>query len=284
MPRLALALLCCMTAACTGFVDGGESTTSINISTTSQPEPTLPPVIDCPGIGDFGEGGGLAEIEATDSDSSTLGRISWEQSDQCEIFRFEFETSEGAPATTVPDIEIAHLESFQVIRVRLDVESTVVTDQLVETGLVDRLYVVRALDGGMFVDLHLAEPAAARALAQSSPATLTVDLRPGFVPFAGESVIGERVIVVSPGSESTVGQFTQVVGYSRTFEANVVIMVTQDGAIISETNTTAADYIDTWGEFRSQLSLPLGDVSVFVGEASPEDGSLEGVSLELLVS
>jgi hypothetical protein len=273
-----------MTAACTGLVDGGESTTSIEGSTTSQPEPTLPPVIDCPGIGDFGEGGVLAEIEATDSDSNTLGRISWEQSDQCETFRFEFETSEGAPATTVPDIEIAHLESFQVIRVRMDIQATVVTDQLVETGLVDRLYVVRALDGGMFVDLHLAEPAAVRALGQSSPATLIVDLRPGFVPFAGESVIGERVVVVSPGGETAVGQFTQVVGYSRTFEANVVIMVTQGGAIISETDTTAADYIDTWGEFRSQLSLPLGDVSVFVGESSPEDGSLEGVTLVLLVS
>jgi hypothetical protein len=84
------------------------------------PTSTLPPVVECPGEGEFEEGGGIAEIDATGSDSSTIGRISWETSDRCETLHFDFETSEGAPATTVPAIKVDHLESFQVVRISMD--------------------------------------------------------------------------------------------------------------------------------------------------------------------
>ncbi|HEX6287232.1 MAG TPA: hypothetical protein VFZ80_07080, partial [Acidimicrobiia bacterium] len=152
-------------------------------STTSSPTPTstLPPVVDCPGAGEFGEGSGIASVEGESSDATRLGRVSWERSELCESFVFEFETSEGAPATSVPDITVEHLPSLQVIRISMNVTSTVITDQLVETDMVQRLYVVRSLDDGMFVDLHLNTPAAARARVQSSPGVLTVDLRPGFL-------------------------------------------------------------------------------------------------------
>lgn len=277
-------LLVLVLAGCNGNGVAATSSTSAMTSTSSAPTSTLPPVVECPGVGDFEEGGGIADIEGEGPPGSTIGRITWDSTDLCETFLFEFETSEGAPATSVPNISIAHLESFQVLRIAMDVDDAVVTDQLVETNLVDRLYVVTALDGRIVVDLHLAAPAAARARVESSPARLTVDLRPGFVPFEGTSTIGQRVVLVSPAAGTEVDSVTQLLGYSRTFEANVTVIVTREGVVAVETSTTAADSVERWGEFRLQLGLPPGDVTVFLGEESPQDGSPQGITVDLSVS
>ena len=257
-----------------------QATTTTSATSTS----TLPPVVECPGVGDFEEGGGIADVPGEGSDSRTIGRISWETSDQCETFHIDFETSEGAPATMVPEIRVDHLESFQVVRIAVDVDDTVVTDQLAETNLVQRLFVVRSLSDGMFIDLHLAAPAAVRAATSSSPARLTLDLRPGFVPFAGESSVDEHIVITSPVAGAEVDSDVQFLGYSRTFEANIIAIVTQGGEVVSQANTTAADYLETWGEFRLEVDLPPGAVSVFLGEESPADGSLEGITFDLSVN
>lgn len=270
--------------ACTA---NGSVTTSDGLPTTttsSNPTSTLPPVVECPGEGEFEEGGGIATLDVIGSDSSTIGRISWETSHRCETFHFDFETSEGAPATTVPDISIDHLDSFQVVRVGIDVDASVITNQLVETDLVERLYVVRSLDEGMFVDLHLSQPAAVRATTTSSPARLSIDLRPGFVPFAGESEMDNQVVLVSPAADTEVGTPTRFSGYARTFEGTVVVLASQGDSIVSEAETTAADHLETWGEFQVELSLPEGAVSVFLGGRSPDDGSLDGVTVEFIVN
>jgi hypothetical protein len=279
---LALALF---GGACTGNTTTSTTAATAATNTTIPvPTSTLPPVVECPGEGEFEEGGGIAEFDATGSDSSTIGRVSWERSDRCETFHFDFETSEGAPATTVPAITVDHLESFQVVRVSMDIDASVITDQLVETGLVDRLYVVRALDGSMFVDLHLSEPSAARATILASPARLSIELRPGFVPFVGASTIDDQFVLVSPPDEADVESPTEILGYSRTDEDTVLVLVTQAGSVVAETETTAPDSSAAWGEFRLNLSLPPGEISVFLGQRSPEDRSLEGINVDLTVS
>jgi len=283
-PSVVVLALALFGGACTGNATTSTTTTTPATTTIPVPTSTLPPVVECPGEGEFEEGGGIAEFDATGSDSSTIGRISWERSDRCETFHFDFETSEGAPATTVPAITVDHLESFQVVRVSMDIDASVITDQLVETGLVDRLYVVRALDDSMFVDLHLSEPAAARATILSSPARLSIELRPGFVPFVGASTIDDQFVLVSPPDEAEVQSPTQIVGYSRTDEDTVLVLVTQAGSVVAETETTAPDSSAAWGEFRLNLSLPPGEISVFLGQRSPEDGSLEGINVDLTVS
>ncbi len=272
-----------LVASCQGTAVPAASTQTTTGTVVSTPSTTLPPVVDCPGAGDFGEGGGIATAAEPASDAGTIGQISWEVSDQCETFRFEFVTAEGAPATTVPTLRVDHLESFQVLRIRLDVQSTVITDQLVETDLVERLYVVRALDGGLFVDLHLNRPVAARARVESSPAAVAIDLRPGLVEFNGEASVDDVVVVASPSSGQAVDPFVQFIGYARTFEANVQVIATQGDSIVAQTFTTAADHLETWGEFRAEILLPQGESSVFVGDQSPADGSLEGVTMNLTV-
>jgi hypothetical protein len=263
--------------------NGSVATTTSSIppsTTTSVAGSTLPPVVECPGSGEFQEGSGIADITGEDSDGGHLRRISWETSDRCETFTFEFETSEGAPAISVPAMKVDHLDTFQVIRIRMNIDSATVTDQLVETGLVDRLYVVKALDGTMFVDLHLKEPTAARARVESSPARLTLDLKPGFVGFKGLSTVGDEVVVISPARDSDVGLNPLLSGYARTDEDTVLIVVTQDD-VVEETSTTSADSSVTWGEFARNVALPPGEVSMFVGRASPGDGTLQGVAFDL---
>lgn len=267
--------------ASTGTV---ATTIEATIPTSSTPTSTLPPVVECPGVGDFTEGGGIADVPGENSDSRNIGRISWNTSDQCETFTIDFETSEGAPATTVPGIRVQHLDSFQVVRINLDVEATVVTDQLVETDLVERLFVVRSLSDGLFIDLHLAAPAAVRVSTSSSPARLSLQMRPGIVPFVGESAVGENVVLTSPLSGADVGSVVQLLGYSRTFEANVEVVATQNGELVAETSTTAADYLETWGEYAAEVTLPSGEVSVFVGGPVTDDGEPDGVTVDLTAS
>jgi hypothetical protein len=251
---------------------------------TSTPTSTIAPVVECPGAGDFGEGGAIDEVDGEGSDSGRLGSIGWHSTDQCESFDFDFETSEGAPATSVPSIQIAHLESFQVIRISMDVAASVITDQLVETPLVDRLFVVRGLDGRLFVDLHLVAPAAARVRVESSPARLTVDLRPGLVPFTGVSTVGDDVVVISPPVGASIGPSARFMGYDRLPDGNVMVIATQGDAVVAEGEVSSDAPAGTWGEFQAQLSLPGGDVSVFFGASDADNGNLHGITVEVTVS
>lgn len=280
-----VALLLLIPSGCADLGTGTTSPTSpANTTTTPLPSTTLAPVVECPGIGEFEEGGGIATIDGSGSDSARLGRISWSGSDQCETFQFEFETSEGAPATALPDVRVEHLDTFQVIRLELDVDVSVIADQEVDTSLVDRLYVVRSLDGGLYVDLHLAGPAAARVTALDSPARLEVELRPGFVPFEGTSASARDFVLVAPGDGTDVGTSVELAGYTRTALADVLVVVTRAGTLVSETSTSAVDTTDVWGEFRTELTLPPGEVAVFVGGTDTDDGSLQGLTIDLVVN
>lgn len=261
------------------------TTTTTTAPTTTLPAATTTPTLArCSEDFDFGEGGQIAEVTQASSDSGTIGTITWEAAEGCETFTISFQTTEGAPATTPPSARLLHLESFQVLRLGMaGIDATVLTDQLVETQLVERLYVVRALDGGVFIDFHLAEPTQARVEAASSPARLILTLKPGLVPLNGFSTVGDRVVVTSPVGGSTVTPFLTVAGYSRTFEANVLLIGTVGNNVVVERSTTAADWNETWGEFRSTINLPPGPVSLFVGESSSEDGALQGVTVSLTV-
>jgi len=165
----------------------------------------------------------------------------------------------------------------------MDVDTTVITDQLVETNLVERLFVVRSLDDGMFVDLHLALPAQALIEASSSPAELMVNLQPGIVEYAVDVASSEFVVLISPFDDVPTTGNIPVEGYARTFESNVLIIASDATEIRAEVSTTSADSQHTWGEFMSSLQLDPGQYTLFVGDESPEDGSLGGVTIHLEV-
>ena len=283
--RIALGIVAIVVlAACSpNDTDSEPATTGPEPVTTTAPTTTLPLVAGCPDEGEFVEDGTIASFDQDQSDSSVIGQISWRADEACETFTFSFVTSEGAPATTPPTVTAAYVEGVPVIRVAVDADQTIITDQLVETGLIDRLYVVRALEGGSFIDLHLAAPAQARVHIGGSPARITLDLQPGIVEYSIAATVSDLVVVVTPLDTDVVRPTTEVTGYARTFESNVMIIATAGDQLVAEMNTTAAGGLETWGEFRALVVLPLGEVSLFVGDENGEDGGLEGVTISLTV-
>lgn len=271
-------------AACSSAtIDPEPTSTGPEPVTTTAPTTTLPLVAGCPDEGEFVEDGTIASFDQDQSDSSVIGQISWTADEACETFTFSFVTSEGAPATTPPTVAAAYVEGVPVIRVAVDADQTIITDQLVETGLIDRLYVVRSLEGGSFIDLHLAAPAQARLHIDGSPATVTLDLQPGIVEYPTAATASDIVVVVTPLDTGVVTPTIEVTGYARTFESNVMIIATAGDQLVAEMNTTAAGGLETWGEFRARIVLPPGEVSLFVGDENAEDGGLEGVTISLTV-
>lgn len=235
----------------------------------------------------FTEGGPVDEYDNTGSDSTTIGLIRWQADGGCETFEVEFETAEGAPATTPPSVMAEFIDGLGVLRIRTSAVDTVITDQLVETDLVKRLYVVRALDGGMFVDLHLAAPAQARIDLTSSPARLKVALQPGIVPYTTQPVTAELIVLTSPTDEATITTTLTIEGYARGIGAEIaaVAIVGQEGDdAVVDADASTADNSRTWGEFRATMELMPGPVTLFVGDKDSDPGGFEGVTIDLVAS
>lgn len=278
---LALVLLI-VTGACTTSEPAATTTTNVPPipATTSTTTTTTPSSEPCPTDEAFVEGGVVEEVEQPADDSNAIGRIGWSMLAECEVFTFSFQTSEGAPATTPPPLRIVYLDSQQILRIYVDADSTMVVDQLVETPLVDRLFVVRGLDDRMFIDLHLAAPAQARAQVDLSPARLVLYLQPGLIPFEGIATVGDRVVVISPLPGARTERLLQVSGYTR-IHTEVKVIATAGGTLVGQTSTTPQDHPSTWREFVTTIDLPVQDISLFVGEQKAEDGSLKGVTISL---
>lgn len=225
------------------------------------------------------EEGPVPTPDSAESDADQLAAITWETDPDCERFTLEFTSAEGAPATTPPIVNADFLRSFAVLRVYTDVEVAAVADQLVQSGLVDRIYVVRQSDRALFVDFHLSSPALAGIEAASGNVVVTFE--PGGADYDGVSSFADNVVVVAP-APGPVEVPISVQGYSRNFEANTVVQVTQDGAVVAEDFTTAADWVETWGEFEIAISPEgSGPAELFVGEFSAQDGSPRGVVLDI---
>lgn len=256
-----------------------STTTAVPATTTT----TASPGIGCPNETEFVATGQIDRITQPSSDSRTLGLVSRQVVEACERFGFDFDTAENAPATTPPSVTASFLEGERVIRISLGINRTVITDQLVETRLVDRMFVVRALDGSLFIDLHLKEKANARIVLSNSPARLTIELHPASGEIGPAPSVSSRMVLITPAVGATVGEEVEITGYARTAEANVLIVAARAEEVLVEESTTAADWVETWGEFGTTVTLPPGTIDLFVGEESPADGSLQGVTLRLTV-
>ncbi|HEX2420603.1 MAG TPA: Gmad2 immunoglobulin-like domain-containing protein [Acidimicrobiia bacterium] len=227
------------------------------------------------------EDGEVASAEGSANDAEQIGAITWETNPECERFTIDFVTAQAAPATSAPPVSAEMIRSSGVLRVFLDLEATSLTDQLVQSGLVDRIYVARQDDRSLFVDFHLAAPARARVSVADSPGQVVVELESGGSEYEGLAAFAQNVVVISP-TTGPVEVPTEVVGYSRNFEANTIARISQGGAVLDEDFTTAADWVETWGEYSLMLDpAGSGDAELFVGEQSAQDGSDRGVLIEI---
>lgn len=278
---LTLAIAACSNPAATTSSSGPGTSTPDSTTTT----PSSGTVITTAPAGGCGDGdplvaeGAVASIDQSSSDAEQIGAITWDTNVECENFVIDFVTAEGAPATTPPSIAGTFLREVGVLRVEVQVEMTAITDQLVQSALVERLYVARKFDRTLFIDFHLASAAVARISVGSSPGQLLVELEAGGDPYPAAPAIADNIVLISP-VEGAVDNPVVLSGYSRNFEAGTVGRITQGENVLAEGFTTAADWLETWGEFSFELNAAGSggaDLLLFAGEQSAEDGSDRGV-------
>lgn len=282
MRHTVLTVLLLLTACGPAAVDPPETTAPPDRpaeTTTTAAAPDDAPCLE----GSFTEDGPIGVIGEGEGDATRVATLRWAAHPGCERFVIDLATEGGSPATRAGPVQAEVRRDLGIVRLLLGerIRDTAVADASFEGELARRAFVVRAEDRSLYLDLHLGEAALVRAFTLTSPARLVVDLRPGGSPLPPPPAMADLVVVLTPRPGSISYPLT-VAGYSRTFEANVVIRIRAGGSLEAEEVTTATDYIETWGEFSLIIEDgPEGPVTLFVGEDSPRDGSEQGVELEL---
>lgn len=194
-----------------------------------------------------------------------------------------------SPAESVPAWSLSTPEGDGVLRVSLpSVASTSVSDGSLGEGFLEGFHVVRAPDGGVFVDILSSEAFTYRTLDLTDPARLVVDLRTSDIETAiPPPTEGGNTVVTTPRAGESVSNPLTVSGYSRNFEANnEIILLDASGGAIAQTNATGNDWAATWGYFEATLDIPpefTGSGTLRVGATSARDGSFEGVEIPVVV-
>jgi hypothetical protein len=190
------------------------------------------------------------------------------------------------PAETLPEWTLMSPQGDGLLRVTLpSVSATGVSDGRFGGELLKSFYVVRAPEGGMFVDVLARSAFTYRVLELSDPARLVVDFKPSgkhlHVPLPKA---GGNTVLVEPRAGARIHAPLTVSGYSRNFEAsNAVILVNSEGEVVIRQTVESNDWSETWGYFEATLDLqPFGARGTLrVGTQSARDGTFEGVEVPI---
>ena len=241
------------TAATTTTTTSPPPPPAVSTSTTGPEETPLQPIPPCLTEAPFfGETGEIDSYAPTGSDSALLATVDWRIWEGCERFVFSMASLEGAPTLVPPSALLVLFREHGVLRLLLgpEVETSAVSYQLVDSLLVDRLYVLRSPGGGTYVDLHLAEPALARVIPSSGPAMLTVDLRPGGAPFSRPPLVTSRAVLLLPEGETYQYPFA-VAGYLRPGSKEWMATLTDVNGEVTEAGFPLRGADDLWLGFTA---------------------------------
>jgi hypothetical protein len=188
------------------------------------------------------------------------------------------------PAGAVPEWTLTSSEGDGLLRVDLpSAMTTCVSGGKFGEGLLGSFHVVRAPDGGMFVDFFTRQPFRYRVLPMQDPARLVVDFEP-----AGGNLDepppaqGGNTVLVEPRPDSIVSDPLTVSGYSRNPEAaNTITLTGPHGGVLVRRNVRSNDWSHTWGYFEATIDLPpfSGKGTLKVGTGNARDGTFEGVEV-----
>jgi hypothetical protein len=217
--------------------------------------------------------------------TSTLGGIRWEAHEGCERIVFDLSGPDNGGAGSPGRIRAEILRDLGVVRIRLeditDVERDA-ADRQMDGDLARAAYVVRSPEGRwLFADIHLATAAEVHVSTLADPARVVVDFRQGGEPLPANPAYHDHVVVLQPREGLATYPLT-LRGYARTFEANVVARLEQDGQTVKETFTTSTGWVDAWGYYEITIDNgPRGPMVLHVGEYSAKDGSWNGASVQI---
>ncbi len=229
--------------------------------------------------------GAIALDAAEAGDAHRVSNLRWEAHAGCERFVIDLVGEDGSPATSAGEVRAEVLRDLGVVRLSLrEVEHVDpdATDISLDGPLARAAYAVWSPEGRwVYVDLHLLDEAEAHVAVLDEPARVVIDLRPGGGALPSPAVASERVVVLEPRPGEAAYPLT-VIGYARTFEANVVARIEQEGEPVEETFTTATAWADAWGHYSLTFDEgPAGRIELHVGEHSARDGTWQGVVVEL---
>jgi hypothetical protein len=188
------------------------------------------------------------------------------------------------PAETVPEWTLMSPAGDGLLRVTLpSMSATCVSDGTFGGALLESFHVVRAPDGGMFVDVFARRAFAYRVMELSDPARLVLDFKPLGAPLEVPlPAAGGDTVLVDPRAGTRIRAPLTVSGYSRNFEAsNTVVLTGSGGEVLVRQTVMGNDWSSTWGYFEATLDLPpfSGSGTLRVGTESARDGTFEGVEI-----
>ncbi len=156
------------------------------------------------------------------------------------------------PAQTVPRWTLSSPGGDGLLRVNLpSASATDVSGGRLGDRLLGSFHVVRAPEGGMFVDFFARSAFLYRVLEVGDPARLVVDFRPAGaplkVPLPAE---GGETVLVEPRPGARISDPLIVSGYSRNFEAaNTITLTDATGEVVARRTVLGNDWSSTWGYF-----------------------------------
>lgn len=239
----------------------------------------------CPEQERFVSEGSLPIKTATAAGDLQLVGMRWSKLEDCERVVLDLSGADERPAPSTGTVRAEYMRTHGIVRIELpNVRSvdSAAFDADFDGSVADRAYAVLSPEGRwIFVDLHLGEAADVYVHTVNDPARIVVDVRPGGEPLPPPAVADDRVVVIRPRA-GLVSYPLDVVGYARTFEANVVARLEHGNEQVADTFTTATSWLEAWGYYSMAFEDgPTGPVELHVGEHSARDGTWEGVSLEL---
>jgi hypothetical protein len=190
----------------------------------------------------------------------------------------------GQPAGSVPEWVLSSPTGDGVLRVTAPSVSTTRGSGGSFSGpLLKNFHVVRAPEGGMFVDIFAESAFTYRVTELLDPARIVVDFKPSEatldLPLPAESA---NTVLVEPRRGTRVDSPLTISGYSRNPEAsNTIILTDASGKELVRDTVMSNDWTATWGYFETTLDLPpfSGRATLKVGAESARDGTFEGVEI-----
>ena len=192
------------------------------------------------------------------------------------------------PAGLVPEWSLVSQEGNGLLRLTLPSSSaTRVSDGEFGDGLLESFHVVRAPEGGMFMDIFTREAFLYRVVELGDPARLVVDFKPKGDLEAPLPAEGGDTVLVEPRPSAKISDTLTVSGYSRNPEAaNTIILLDSDGKVLVRKTMLGNDRSHTWGYFEATLDLPSfsGRAYLKVGTESAHNGAFEGTKIPVWAS
>ena len=187
------------------------------------------------------------------------------------------------PAGPVPEWSLASQEDEGLLRVTLpSASATCVSDGEYGDGLLRSFHVVRAPEGGMFMDIFTREAFHYRVVELSDPARLVVDFKRAGALTAPLPAEGGDTVLVEPRPHARISDTLTVSGYSLDSEAaNSITLVDSNRKVLARRTIPGNDRGHTWGYFEATLNLPSFSekATLKVGTGSTHNGSFEGAQI-----